>query len=751
MIIATVIPCGFLGLRVFVAVCALRKTKGMILIMKKSLFIVLLAAFLLLSGCGGNDDVGGPGLHGNTAGNIGNGGIAAQSGDLIYYVNIENGDDVYSVNRARTDGTDAEKLCEERGLVGDLNVLEDWIYYTVTGVEAGALCRMRTDGTEREILASGDIYMNMTVVDNLIYYIDRALNICRMRTDGTGNRTFADTVGDVNSFNVVEEWVYFNTYPSDADEAAWTLRARTNNGKKREGSYPHNMRLFVIEDGRVYYTGWQSPRIYSEDIMTGDEPLTLKDGPSSGLNVADGWLYYINDNDQGSVYKMRTDGTEDQKLNDTDSRFVNLAGGWIYYRDVSAGALYRMRTDGSENQAVPPGNQAAGVSAGRADIIRNAVNDGVDFGTGGDGLLNPANGVYYGAYDHAASLDEQSRGAVSEREGIRRPILWRIMGDDGGVTLWSRYALDSAAFDNAGGNVYGDSDIRAFLESMAADAEVFREAERNGMTPADVVTGMYDGETGEEITGAAQGADYPATASGQLLYLPQGDFYDNAVYWSSKNTRDGAFRVADTEAALRDGGHVYYWLRSPASGYADRALGASQYGDIGIGRTGMALGVRPAFKLNPSSVVFASEIAAASADGQTPADDNYAVSEGGGKHFRLTVLNANLSPVDLRADGNLLAEGDAVSVQSGDGTVLTADGNTADGLAYKIVDGPEDARRIVGSDSGGQGELSVNALDADGSALAPGEYTLYIWAQKNNEIYSNEASEPQRFALRVTE
>jgi hypothetical protein len=402
-------------------------------------------------------------------------------------------------------------------------------------------------------------------------------------------------------------------------------------------------------------------------------------------------------------------------------------------------------------------------TAATIDIVHNAVNDGVDFGTDGDGLLNPSNSIYYGAYDHAAKLEYQAEdlnaGPVSEREGSRRPILWEIMGsgDGGGIALLSRYVLDSVAFDESGGsNAYGDSDIKVFLEGMAAGAENFCGAERGGMMPVDIVTRMYAGETGKEMRGMRQGTKYPATVPQQLLYLPHGDDRKHNVYWSAGDFRIAFFALvggtAVNETTLRNGQPALYRLRSPSPIHSDKTLAVYTGGFVLDGtRVHVAMGVRPVFRLDPALVVFASAVAAAPKAGQTPADDNYAVSEGRGKHFRLTVLNAGLPPAKLCADGNLLAEGDAISVQSGAGLTLTADGNTADGLAYKIVDGPDDARRIAGCGSGGPGELFVNALDADGSALAPGEYSLYIWAQKDNEIYSNEASEPQRFALRVTE
>jgi hypothetical protein len=43
----------------------------------------------------------------------------------------------------------------------------------------------------------------------------------------------------------------------------------------------------------------------------------------------------------------------------------------------------------------------------------------------------------------------------------------------------------------------------------------------------------------------------------------------------------------------------------------------------------------------------------------------------------------------------------------------------------------------------------VAAKDLSGAGLADGSYTLYVWAQKDNAINSNEGSAPQYFTLTV--
>ena len=42
-------------------------------------------------------------------------------------------------------------------------------------------------------------------------------------------------------------------------------------------------------------------------------------------------IYFLNDRDDYSVYKMRPDGSDMTKLNDNDSSYMNVLGEYVYY------------------------------------------------------------------------------------------------------------------------------------------------------------------------------------------------------------------------------------------------------------------------------------------------------------------------------------------------------------------------------------------------------------------------------------
>jgi len=77
---------------------------------------------------------------------------------------------------------------------------------------------------------------------------------------------------------------------------------------------------------------------------------------NKGLVAVQGeWIYYTNNSDGNSLYKIRTDGTGKTKLNDESSLRINVVGEWVYYyNDILTDGLpinspvYKIRIDGTE-------------------------------------------------------------------------------------------------------------------------------------------------------------------------------------------------------------------------------------------------------------------------------------------------------------------------------------------------------------------------------------------------------------------
>ncbi len=71
------------------------------------------------------------------------------------------------------------------------------------------------------------------------------------------------------------------------------------------------------------------------------------------LNYSDGWLYYLNRDDNNKIYRVRTDNTQKTPINNESSLLINIVGDWIYYINSNEDdKCYRIRTDGSDRQMV---------------------------------------------------------------------------------------------------------------------------------------------------------------------------------------------------------------------------------------------------------------------------------------------------------------------------------------------------------------------------------------------------------------
>lgn len=91
--------------------------------------------------------------------------------------------------------------------------------------------------------------------------------------------------------------------------------------------------------------------VLSED-KPGYIPVSNKDGNMNNQGMVameDDWIYFINDAENYSIYKMRLDGTEMQEVCSDKTACLTVSEGWIYYcKEDSDNNVYKVRTDGSE-------------------------------------------------------------------------------------------------------------------------------------------------------------------------------------------------------------------------------------------------------------------------------------------------------------------------------------------------------------------------------------------------------------------
>jgi hypothetical protein len=153
--------------------------------------------------------------------------------------------------------------------------------------------------------------------------------------------------------------------------------------------------------------------------------------------------------------------------------------------------------------------------------------------------------------------------------------------------------------------------------------------------------------------------------------------------------------------------------------------------------------------LEPADILYAAKISVKPATGQLQADsENYQTYETNASNlnerfFKLTILSSAVSLSSVSYNGVSIANGSGIPQTLGGAIDLTGAASGHDKLVYKIVQAENGGREIVGC-----GEGSAGALTVDTKGLTDGgDYTLYVWAQKDNAINSNEGSTPMYFKL----
>ena len=280
--------------------------------------------------------------YGNTSGNISNYGLAAQSGDWVYYRNDSDSGNLYKM---RTDGTDRTKLNDDNSYY--INVIGDWIYYN-NNSDDNKLYKIRTDGTDRTKLNDDEsFYIN--VIGDWVYYCNWSDNfklLYKICTDGTGKTKLNDD--NSGYINVIGDWVYYSN--NSDDNKLYKIRT---DGTERTKLSDHGSEYINVIGDWVYYISTSDNNKPYKIRTDGNDRTKLSDEWYNSINVADDWIYYSSWDESDRLYKMHTDGTGKTKLNDERTGYINIIGDWVYYRNESdGGKLYKIRSDGTQRLAV---------------------------------------------------------------------------------------------------------------------------------------------------------------------------------------------------------------------------------------------------------------------------------------------------------------------------------------------------------------------------------------------------------------
>ena len=310
------------------------------------------------------------------------------------------------------------------------------------------------------------------------------------------------------------------------------------------------------------------------------------------------------------------------------------------------------------------------------------------------------------------------------------PAAWRVIGYDGNgvtssqgdITLFAAYNMGLSKFGSSA--AYADSDLKTAIDALA---EKLTTEENAAVKKQTLASGSYNRENTDCVAGAQ---------------------VDNAVFWPLSTAEASAvnndLRIADREHQYW--ASSYWWLRSPGAKNRDVASvdGFANIDHDGIDISNM-WGVRPAFKLNLNSVLFASAAVGGKPDGGLTEVPEYSGSEwkltllDSSRSFAVTEKTADAAPDDtvtLNYSGATTGANEYISV-------IIADNNGAQ--YYGRVAQPTAESGTV--------EIKIP------SDIAPGDYTLKVFNEQYNGDYKTDyasnftdialtvESQPEQFTL----
>jgi hypothetical protein len=306
------------------------------------------------------------------------------------------------------------------------------------------------------------------------------------------------------------------------------------------------------------------------------------------------------------------------------------------------------------------------------------------------------------------------------------------------------------------GNDYRTSDIRAWLNGDFI-AQAFTSTEANAIPFSDVEIKLYDFNSLplKEVEPAAA----PRVAYGDKVYLP--DMPSDGAPLTQKN--GGIERVMTWTRT---------WTTATQNAGGDHAF-SSIPGGNGTATVTTNRGIAPLTAIRYSTVLFISEITTSGGQGSTTADaKNYRIPfnekivyDGTNityfgeeavdfgvtlpvKYYKLTLLSPSVKLASVLHNGIPVSNGSVMQITNGGVAPLTVTIEGGNKTAYKIVQSVSGERKIVGYGEGSAQGIDVLAKDSSGNLLTTGgDYTLYVWAQKDNPLNSNEGSSPMCFKL----
>lgn len=272
-------------------------------------------------------------VTGNTAGNLNNGGLYAESGGKVYFSNAYDNGCLYSMN---TDETELKKLSSSQA--SSINVGGNFLYYYMDSSGGGTglgyvvrtygIFRTSLDGKNSECL-DRNAAVTMQLAGDYLYY-QRYTNqdftkFYKVKTDKSENVLVSDSI--INPAACSNGIIYFNG--TEKDHYLYALDTRTDTIST---VFNGNLWYPAYYDGYIYYMDVSSNYRLCRYSLSDNTVEILTNDRVDTFNVGDSYIYYQrNSSTEPALMRMHLDGSAPEIVAEGNYSDINLTSAYAYF------------------------------------------------------------------------------------------------------------------------------------------------------------------------------------------------------------------------------------------------------------------------------------------------------------------------------------------------------------------------------------------------------------------------------------
>lgn len=290
-------------------------------------------------------------VNGNLAGNLYNGGLFCESGDLIFFSNPKDYHKLYSMNK---NGTDIKKLSDDT--VSYINADAHYVYYvrdntnnesyfSFLSFSRNSLCRINRDGGKVKILDS-DPSLYASLVGNYIYYIhydkENASTLYKVKIDGTEKQQVSKSPYFTCCTN--NSYIYYNGLENDH----YIYRFDTQTDSAVSIYEGNCWQPIVIGDTAYFMDANNNYALTKVDLNTGECTVISSDRIDC-FNVYGSYIYFQRSDEANPAFcRITTEGTDYEEISTGVFSNINITEDYVYfYSYYDDTVCYRTPTFGS--------------------------------------------------------------------------------------------------------------------------------------------------------------------------------------------------------------------------------------------------------------------------------------------------------------------------------------------------------------------------------------------------------------------